>query len=317
MSEMSLSETGTNAAKPGARPSEAGSSLSAEDVSRALRGRPHRIIEVAESQWATWRFGRGPDLLFVHGWPLHAATFRALIPHLADRFTCHLVDLPGAGQTTTAPGARVGFSTHAEQLIQVVDRLGLERYGIVAHDSGGFFARQIAAEDARVTGLVLGNTEVPGHTPWQVALFLLASKMWGGTTVFKTVLRSRTLRRSAIGFGGTFGDLSLLEGDFHDWFVEPLLRSKEAFAGQMLLLRTFDAAALGRLAEIHGQIRAPTLLLWGTEDPFFPLSKAREMIKGLPGGATLHAFEGAKLFVHEEHPAEFARRAAAFLAQIG
>src|SRR5262245_49620105 len=78
---------------PGAR------TLRESDVTRALCAAPTERIDVGHSRVAYYRFGSGPDLVFVHGWPLHAATFRKVVPELATAFTCHLIDLPGAGQT--------------------------------------------------------------------------------------------------------------------------------------------------------------------------------------------------------------------------
>src|SRR5262249_56458727 len=60
---------------------------------------PDSFFEVPGGRVATWRFGKGPDLVAIHGWPLHAATWRTLLPGLADHFTVHLLDLPGSGKT--------------------------------------------------------------------------------------------------------------------------------------------------------------------------------------------------------------------------
>jgi pimeloyl-[acyl-carrier protein] methyl ester esterase len=41
--------------------------------------------------------GRGPDLVFIHGWAMHGGIFAPLSELLSDRFRLHLVDLPGHG----------------------------------------------------------------------------------------------------------------------------------------------------------------------------------------------------------------------------
>src|SRR3954454_14518875 len=132
---------------------------------------PDRFLEIGAHRVASWRVGRGPDLVFLHGWPLHSATFRHVVPLLADAFTCHLVDLPGTGRTVSRPDALVSFVGHAEVMRGVADALGLRRYGLVAHDSGGFVARTLAAADPRVAVLAIGDTEIPGHNPWQLAVW--------------------------------------------------------------------------------------------------------------------------------------------------
>jgi pimeloyl-[acyl-carrier protein] methyl ester esterase len=41
--------------------------------------------------------GHGPSIALVHGWAMHGGLFAPLVERLRDRFTLHLVDLPGHG----------------------------------------------------------------------------------------------------------------------------------------------------------------------------------------------------------------------------
>lgn len=43
--------------------------------------------------------GQGPDLVLVHGWSMHSGVWKPLVDLLAEHFRCHLVDLPGHGQS--------------------------------------------------------------------------------------------------------------------------------------------------------------------------------------------------------------------------
>lgn len=287
------------------------------DFEDAFRGAPHRLLDVGHSRLAYWKFGRGPDLVFVHGWPLHAATFRRILPYLAGGFTCHLVDLPGTGQTQSDAGAPINLVAHAATIRAAVDRLGLRSYALLAHDSGGFIARAVAADDPRVRGLVLGNTEIPGHTPPLVAMYAMMARLPGGSRLIRLLMRSRWIRESRLGFRGCFRDLGALGGAFHDFFVAPLLADGPAGDGQMQLLRTLEKEHIAQLRDIHGRIRVPVLLIWGEDDPFFPLDRARPMLGQLGGGARLEIIPGAKLFAHEDHPGEFAGLARPFLSSLG
>jgi len=56
----------------------------------------------------------------------------------------------------------------------------------------------------------------------------------------------------------------------------------------------------------------PVQLLWGADDPTFPVALARAMVSQLPN-ARMTEIPGAKLLVHEEKPAEVAEAALAFL----
>ncbi|MEC9315198.1 MAG: pimeloyl-ACP methyl ester esterase BioH [Pseudomonadota bacterium] len=49
--------------------------------------------------------GSGPDLVMLHGWSMHSGVWHELADRLANRFTLHLVDLPGHGLSDWQPAA--------------------------------------------------------------------------------------------------------------------------------------------------------------------------------------------------------------------
>jgi len=51
------------------------------------------------------RRGTGPDLVMLHGWSMHSGVWSELAERLSERFTLHLVDLPGHGLTAWQSGA--------------------------------------------------------------------------------------------------------------------------------------------------------------------------------------------------------------------
>jgi len=272
--------------------------------------KPHRMIPVTGGQLAYFRFGRGPDVVAVHGWPLHSATWRHLVPLLEDEVTIHLFDLPSAGQTQWR--GPVGFETNAAALREAIDTLGLERYSLLAHDSGGVVARLLAASDPRVQGLVLAGSEIPGHHGALLRAYLFAAKVTPLALVWSLLLRVPAIRRSNIAYGTCFEDPRYTDGDFAKLFIEPM-RSPHVAKGQLRLLRSFTFDFIDQLEDVHRRITAPTLCIWGDRDPFFPIEKARAMLPQFAGGAELVAIPGAKLFCHEDRPDEFATHARAFL----
>lgn len=285
--------------------------LDIASVTRAFERGPHRHLTVPHGRIAHWSFGSGPDLVCVHGWPLSGATFRALVPLLAGDFTVHVVDLPGTGFTRF--DGPIGFEEHAATLRSAIDALGIEEYALLGHDSGGLIARIAAADDDRVRGLVLGNTEIHGHHSPMVAALAAVAKLPGGIATISAVMRVQSVRRSRLGFGGCFSDTSLIDGEFGRLFVEPLLRDPAVARAQWGLLMQADFSINDRINDIHARLRAPVRCIWGTDDPFFPLAKAKRMISSLPAGSDLIEIPGGKLFVHEELPHEFAIHARSFL----
>lgn len=279
----------------------------------ALKNAPTRMIDIGHARVAYRRIGSGPDLVFVHGWPLDSNTFRDIAPRLARSFTCHLLDLPGSGASVTTDQSALRLEAHPKSLRAVIDALGLTRYALLAHDSGGYAARVLAAEDRRVSALVLGATELPHEVAAVVRALCLTARLPGGPALLRQSMKVRAVRRSALAFGGCFHDLKHLDGEFHDLFVLPMLNDETHSHEVIELVRTLDSRLFDELPAIHARITAPTLLIWGSEDPIFPLASARAMLPQFAGGASLQVIPNGKTFVHEEQPQVFADHALAFL----
>ena len=45
------------------------------------------------------QIGKGDNLVFIHGFPTHGYTWRKLVPSLSKCFKCHILDLPGLGDS--------------------------------------------------------------------------------------------------------------------------------------------------------------------------------------------------------------------------
>jgi pimeloyl-ACP methyl ester carboxylesterase len=275
------------------------------------------FVDLGHSEIAYRKVGQGPPLVLVHGYPLSGLTFRHIAPRLGARFTCYMPDLPGLGESRCTDLTDFNFAGQAETLKQFVDKLGLTSYALLGHDTGGTIARRLATTDSeRVEKLVLIGTEIPEHRPPWIEFFQRLSNP-KRTGTFKFLMRSRAFRRSNAAFGGCFTDLSLIDGDFHKLFVAPLLASDEKISKQIRYLRGIDWKLVDGMKTEHARIPAPTLLIWGEDDPIFPVARARIIAEQLPNCAGLVTVPGAKLFVHEEKPDRVAELALNFLTAAG
>jgi pimeloyl-ACP methyl ester carboxylesterase len=265
-------------------------------------------IDVGDATIGHTRSGRGPDLVFLHGWPLHGGTFREIVPHLEASFTCHVLDLPGAGASTWSEHTSLRLEAQAERVLRAIDQLGLGRVGFVAHDSGGCIARLAAARlGDRCTAIVSGNTEIAAYRPPMLSALVAMRHVPGGAATFRALLGSRLFLRSPMGFGGAFDDLSRLEGEWAERFIRPL-RDPRVFSGAWGLVRDFDWRTIDELERVHRAISAPVLFVWGKDDPWFPLARLRPTLAAFGGGARVVPIPG-KVFAHEEHPRAFAELA--------
>jgi haloalkane dehalogenase len=275
---------------------------------------PIRYVQTNAARICYRQFGQGPSLLFLHGWPLSGITFRKLVPYLSGRFTCYVIDLPGGGDTEWTDATDFSWPGQAATLKQWVDLLGLESYYVFGQDSGAMIARLLVLSDSRAQKLIMTNTEIPNHRPPFIPLFRLMMFLPGTNFVMRLLLRSRWFLRSSLGFGGSFCRRELIDGDFTEYVVRPLIDSARRLEGHNGFLRGWDWKMLDTMAEVHQQVAISVLMLWGENDPTFPLANAREMAGQFqPDKLHFHTIANAKLFVQEEQPEEVARLASAFL----
>ena len=274
-------------------------------------------VATATSRVPCRRFGSGPALLLVHGFPLSGFTWRRVLPELAKRYTCYVPDLPGLGESQWTEVSDFSFPGQGLNLRALVDQLGLDRYSVLAQDTGGTFARYLALHDlTRVEKLVLVNTEMPHHRPPWIPLYQFLMRLPGTLPAFSVLLRSRAFLRSSMGSGGCFNDLDLIEGDFHRYVVEPLVQSAERRDGMRRYLIGAQWQPVDDLAREHSRLTMPVRLIWGADDPTFPLPLARATLPQFPR-ADLVEIAGARLLAHEERPVEVARAVGDFLGMTG
>lgn len=275
---------------------------------------PLQKTAIGPTRYAWRKFGSGPALVLIHGFPLSGFTWRKLLPELSQKFTCYVPDTPGLGETEWTGQADFTWHGQARGFKALIDHWGLPRYHLLAHDSGGTFARCLALADTeRVSRLALINTEMPGHRPPWIQLYQALMFVPGSLAGFGLLLRSRMFLRSGMGFGGCFTDLALIDGDFHEQVVAPLLREPRRMEGLRLNLRELKWDVVDSFAQDHARLAMPVQLIWGVDDPTFPLASARAMLRQLPK-ASLTEIPGAKLLPHEEKPAQVARAVLKFLA---
>jgi len=280
--------------------------LTSTAASELFRHEPQRFLDVGEGEVAYRRVGTGPDVLFVHGWPVSGATFRTLLPHLVDHVTCHLIDLPGSGSSRFAADTKLSIGQHIESVRRAVDLLELDQVAVVGHDSGGMIARHALAGDHRLAGMGLINTEQSHGMSWRFRSFVGIRRAPGLGAALGWVSGRRRLRSSRLVFGDVFADSSLLNGEFDEFFLKPLHEVPARRDAATRVLRSFDNRMIDELAALHHQIDVPVQLVWGDQDPYFPLAWAEEMVGTFPD-ARLAVVKGAGLFAHEERPAVVAQ----------
>lgn len=273
-------------------------------------------IDIGTSELGYRKTGEGPDIVFVHGWPLHRETWRDVAKQLPN-YTCHLIDLPGSGRSITPSTTKVSLRGHADAVVAAVEELGLDRFVLAGHDSGGMIARFAAAQlGERVSALILAGTEIPFDHPAIIGRLQKVAKLPGAATIMKRLISVPRIARSNQMLGGCFKNRDLLEGSFRTEVLDVAFRDTPAVRRQLEALASYSTDLVDELAEIHPNLTCPTLLVWGKGDPFFPVDKVPAMAEQFGGTTRFEVIDDARLLVHEEHPERFAALCADFLADV-
>jgi pimeloyl-ACP methyl ester carboxylesterase len=109
--------------------------------------------------------GKGDPLVLLHGWPETWYGWRHVMPALAKNFTVVVPDLRGLGDSSK-PLSGYDGKTLAEDLHQLVGRLGFKTIFLVGHDIGTQVAYSYAAaHPTEVKKLVVMELTIPGFAP--------------------------------------------------------------------------------------------------------------------------------------------------------
>ncbi|OBF19269.1 epoxide hydrolase [Mycobacterium kubicae] len=144
----------------------------------ALEGVEHRFVELGDDvtiHVADAGPADGPAVMLVHGFPENWWEWHKLIgPLAADGYRVLCPDLRGAGWSS-APQSSYTKTEMGDDLAAVLDRLGVEKVKLIAHDWGGPAAFiMMLRHPEKVTGFFGVNTVAP----WMKRDLRMVRNMW-------------------------------------------------------------------------------------------------------------------------------------------
>jgi pimeloyl-ACP methyl ester carboxylesterase len=251
--------------------------------------------------------GEGPVALFVHGVFLNSQVWRGVIDRVRGERRCIALDLLGHGDTPVGPDQDVSFRGHAELLEAFCAVMGLDQVDLVANDSACAIAQIFAVRHPeRIRTLTLTNGDIHDNYPpadFEPTRALAAS---GAFSAQRQAFHDNPeLLRN--GFATGYEDVSKIAPETLAAYVKPLFATPEATHGlERWLDRLGDNSQTTEIEPLLRQFTAPTLVVWGTGDPFFPVKWAYWLKATIPGVREVVELESAKLFFPEERPDELA-----------
>jgi pimeloyl-ACP methyl ester carboxylesterase len=263
---------------------------------------PSGVIAYAEQ-------GQGPVALFVHGVLLNNHLWRHQLAHLSDVRRCIAPDLLAHGDTEGMPGGDVSVTANARMLAQFLDALKIDQVDLVGNDSGGGIAQIFAAlYPERVRSLTL--TDCDAHDNWPPEAFkpFLAMAAAGGLRdTLEAMLADKAIYRSPQALGPAYEDAAKVSDADIETYLRPLLKTEQRLEDFRRFLAAFDNKHTLAIEDRLKRLTAPTLIVWGTDDVYFPVEWARWLARTIPGTKRMVELTGARIFFPEERWAEFNR----------
>src|SRR6478672_8823870 len=246
--------------------------------------------------------GSGPVALFVHGVVLNKHLWRHQLAGLSDIRRCIAVDLLAHGDTEITPDQDVSVTANANMLDEFLEALKIDRVDLVGNDSGGGIAQIFAAlHPERVRSLTL--TDCDTHDNWPPEAFkpFLTMAAGGGLRgTLDAMLSDKRIYRSPQALGPAYEHPEELRDEIIEAYLRPLVRSEQRTRDLQRFLAAFDNKHTLAIESRLKTLKAPTLIVWGTDDVYFDVKWSHWLADNIPGTRRRVEFKGARIFFPEE-----------------
>ncbi|KQW43831.1 MULTISPECIES: alpha/beta fold hydrolase [unclassified Roseateles] len=234
-------------------------------------------------------------LVLIHGTGASLHTWEGWVAELAQTRRVISFDLPGFG--LTGPNADHDYSNarYIAFVRNLLSRLGVGRAIVGGNSLGGEIAWQLAlADPALVAGLVLVDAAGFDFTPESLPLGFRIARIPVVREPMRWLLPRRAIEASVL---DVYGDPGRVTAALVDRYYELTLRE----GNRVALMRRMDQLGAGPVERL-GDIKVPTLILWGERDRLIPPQWGREFKKGIPN-SHLVVFPKLGHVPQEEDPA--------------
>jgi pimeloyl-ACP methyl ester carboxylesterase len=266
-----------------------------------------RSVRTASGHISYTEHGAGPVALFVHGVLLNAHLWRNQLAHLSDIRRCIAVDLLAHGDTEIAADQDVSVTANAKMLKEFLDALNVEQVDLVGNDSGGGVAQIFAAlHPQRVRSFTLTNCDAHDNWPPEPFKPFLAMAASGGLRgTLNAMLSDKSIYRSPQALGPAYEYPERLSDDCIESYLRPFIRTEQRTCDLQRFLAAFDNKHTLAIEEQLKTLKAPTLIVWGTDDVYFDVKWSHWLADTIPGTRRRVEFKDARIFFPEERWEEF------------
>jgi pimeloyl-ACP methyl ester carboxylesterase len=240
----------------------------------AMPGEPRKAT-YAKVEGARLRYldvGQGPPVVLLHGFASSLETWDLLVPQLSKTHRVIALDLKGFGWSDR-PEGDYSPAAQANHVLQLLDKLGVERAAFVGHSWGSSVTLALALNaPQRVSRIALYDAWV--YEEQLPSTFLMSRASVVGEVLFSLFYDQRPDERLTLAF---YNKDLLSEKLVED--VEKSLERPGTGAAQLAAVRGQHYTEMqARYRTINKQV----LLLWGHDDAVTTLAMGERLSRDLP-----------------------------------
>ena len=258
-----------------------------------------KTVATPFGEFAYVETGDGPPAVFVHGLFMSGYMWHRAIDAVKDERRCIAYNLPHHGGSEVADEQPLDLASNVAMLEAFCDALDLDEFDLVANDTGGAVAQGLTARSpSRVRTLTLTNCEARDWMPSKAELGQLVGTL-AGTGQLAPLLKSN-YDDIAAARQGAFAATIQFPDRLSDEEIRGIMDPHQAtLEGAERVQRFATSLAPEQLLAIEPQLRelnVPTIAVWGTADPIFPLELAHWLRETIPGLDEVVEIDGGLLF---------------------
>ena len=201
------------------------------------------------------QYGKGKDIVLLHGWGQNIKMMDPLGKNLSDNFKITILDLPGFGSSQT-PEFAYTINDYTEFLHEFLESLKIDNPILIGHSFGGRIAINYAS-CYKVEKLVLFGSP-----------FIVRERKGLKVKILKALKSIKFLD-------------SIAET------MKKYIGSEDYKAANGIMREILVKTVNTDLRDAASNIKVPTLLLWGENDEAVPVQEAKELEKTIADSALI------------------------------
>ena len=219
--------------------------------------------------------GRGPAVMLIHGYADSTYCWHEnVLPLLDAGLRVILVDNPGLGRSQRPPEDFVLSAENlSEEVLKLADKLDLKKFSVVGNSMGGGISIHLSLfYPERIDRAVLVD---PACFPQKKAGMLQLIGLPGSNLVMGKWAIAQALKQ-------VYYDANLVDEMLINEYARPM--ADPAYKEYLVkLLDQYPSPAAMQMYRRYGEIKRPTLIIWGDHDRWVPPSFGPRLQKSIPG----------------------------------